>query len=175
MSRPQSDLTKYILSPKEVIAKATDKGYETTEKNVHRVRAAAKKAKKNGPARKTAPAKKAGVEASPRADGGSHARKGGNKSAFVRGIAASTPAKDVVAMAKAAGMTLNDRYVYNIRASAKAKGRGGKSAPAKAPLRGHASATGAEHTFVSAALDLGLARAVQILSILRDRAKTLSV
>lgn len=58
-----------------------------------------------------------------------------SKSAFVRGLPASMPAKEVVAKAKAAGLTLSDRYVHVIRSIAKRAARNGQGG-AKAPRRG---------------------------------------
>jgi hypothetical protein len=46
-------------------------------------------------------------------------RKQPSKSAFVRGLPATLPAKEVVAKAKVAGLTLSDRYVHVIRSIAK--------------------------------------------------------
>jgi hypothetical protein len=62
-------------------------------------------------------------------------RKTPSKSAFVRGLPASLPAKEVVAKAKAAGLALSDRYVHVIRSIAK---RAAKQGPggAKAVRRG---------------------------------------
>lgn len=58
-----------------------------------------------------------------------------SKSAFVRGLPASMPAKEVVAKAKAAGLTLSDRYVHVIRSIAKRAARNGHAVE-KAPRRG---------------------------------------
>lgn len=58
-----------------------------------------------------------------------------SKSAFVRGLPASMPAKEVVAKAKAAGLTLSDRYVHVIRSIAKRAARNG-SGSSKAVRRG---------------------------------------
>jgi hypothetical protein len=58
-----------------------------------------------------------------------------SKSAFVRGLPASMPAKEVVAKAKAAGLTLSDRYVHVIRSIAKRAARTG-SGSSKAARRG---------------------------------------
>ncbi len=52
----------------------------------------------------------------------SKGRGGLNKSAFVRSLPASLSAKDVIARAKAAGLSLTEHYVYNVRSQAKAKG-----------------------------------------------------
>ncbi|MET0390936.1 MAG: hypothetical protein ABW321_33490 [Polyangiales bacterium] len=61
--------------------------------------------------------------------------KSPSKSAFVRGLPASMPAKEVVAKAKAAGLTLSDRYVHVIRSIAKRAAKNGHS-PAQGPRRG---------------------------------------
>jgi len=61
--------------------------------------------------------------------------KSPSKSAFVRGLPASMPAKEVVAKAKAAGLTLSDRYVHVIRSIAKRAARNGHAVE-KAPRRG---------------------------------------
>jgi hypothetical protein len=58
-----------------------------------------------------------------------------SKSAFVRGLPASMPAKEVVAKAKSAGLTLSDRYVHVIRSIAKRAARNGHTA-LKMPRRG---------------------------------------
>jgi hypothetical protein len=52
------------------------------------------------------------------------------KASFVRGIPSSVPAKEVVAKAKAAGMTLSEKHVYVIRSDAKK--RSAKNAKKKA-------------------------------------------
>ncbi|HEX4355296.1 MAG TPA: hypothetical protein VHZ95_20345 [Polyangiales bacterium] len=61
-------------------------------------------------------------------------RKPLSKSAFVRGLPATLPAKEVVAKAKDAGLTLSDRYVHVIRSIAKRSAKGGSGA--KATRRG---------------------------------------
>jgi hypothetical protein len=58
-----------------------------------------------------------------------------SKSAFVRGLPPSMPAKEVVAKAKTAGLALSDRYVHVIRSIAKRAARSGQGG-AKAPRRG---------------------------------------
>jgi hypothetical protein len=61
-----------------------------------------------------------------------------SKSAFVRGLPATLPAKEVVAKAKAAGLTLSDRYVHVIRSIAKRAARQGTvgASSSKAARRG---------------------------------------
>jgi hypothetical protein len=64
------------------------------------------------------------------------------KASFVRAIPASVPAKEVVAKAKAAGMTLSEKHVYVIRSDAKkrSKKRAAKgSAPAAKATTGHST------------------------------------
>ena len=184
MARPQSDLTKYILSlpttlgPKAVVAKAKEKGYVTSEKNVHRVRSAKRKSGAAPAAAKKASPPKAARKSAPKATAKRGAKGGVNKSAFVRGLATSMSAKDVVDKAKAAGITLSEKYVYNVRASHRTRGA---SAPKRGPGRPpkatstvvvrHTGAQGAEHTFVSACLDLGLTRAGELLALLRDKVR----
>ena len=109
MARPKSPLTHFILSiptlsAKEVVAKAKERGMETSEKNVHRVRSLPK-----GPE-----AKKTSVTANAASKGASS-----NKSAFVRGPPGTLRPKEVVAKAKAAGMTLTEKHVQVTRSKAK--------------------------------------------------------
>jgi hypothetical protein len=61
--------------------------------------------------------------------------KSPSKSAFVRGLPASMPAKEVVAKAKTAGLTLSDRYVHVIRSIAKRAAKNGH-AVVQGPRRG---------------------------------------
>ena len=58
-----------------------------------------------------------------------------SKSAFVRGLSTTLPAKEVVAKAKAAGLKISDRYVHVIRSIAKRAGHKGNGAAAS-PRRG---------------------------------------
>ncbi len=57
-----------------------------------------------------------------------------SKSAFVRDLPVSMPAKEVSARAKAAGLTISDRYVHVIRSIAKHSGK--KAGKAGAPAGG---------------------------------------
>jgi hypothetical protein len=83
-----------------------------------------------------------------------------NKSAFVRGLPSSMTANEVVAKAKASGITLSAAYVYNIRGASKtlAKKRPGRprSAPARvAPSR---AAGSSESSLRRLAVELGVSR-----------------
>jgi hypothetical protein len=156
MARPQSDLTKFLLSlptslsTAEAVAKAKEKGMETSESNVNRVRqmgrrapgakpAGRAKAAKGGKAAKpaSAPAKKAAAvaalsgskDSAPTSDAGKQ-----SKSDFVRSFPATTRANDIVAAAKTKGMKLSVGYVYNIRTAENA--RAGKPKRSRSPRGG---------------------------------------
>lgn len=59
-----------------------------------------------------------------------------SKSAFVRGLSPSLPAKEVVAKAKSAGLKISDRYVHVIRSIAKRAAKHGNGASNGGPRRG---------------------------------------
>jgi hypothetical protein len=170
MARPISKTTKFILAlpktlpAKEVLAKAKANGLKTSESNVHRVR------RLHG-RRSKAPASPATSAAS------SHA-KVLKKSDFVRSLSAATPAKDVVAKAKAAGVKLDLQYVYKIRSRAKpaaAKRSAGRPASAQA-LRPSARLTesSAEALLRALGAEIGLGRAVEILQSERARVSSIT-
>lgn len=58
-----------------------------------------------------------------------------SKSAFVRGLSTSLPAKEVVAKARSAGLKISDRYVHVIRSIAKRAAKQGNGA-SPSPRRG---------------------------------------
>jgi|HubBroStandDraft_2_1064218.scaffolds.fasta_scaffold42076_3 hypothetical protein len=101
-----------------------------------------------------------------------------SKAAFVRSLAATTPAKEVVAKAKARGMTLTESYVYNVRGAAKAAKRKrtgslrsalvARSVAATSPatLR---SALSTEDLLRAVGAELGLMRAIEVLHAERAR------
>ena len=99
-----------------------------------------------------------------------------SKAAFVRSFPSSTPAKEVVAKAKAAGITLSDAYVYNVRATSKTRKTGGAT---RAPRRGPAPTVhvtggrGAEELLRAVAAELGLARAIGVLQAEHSRVRRL--
>jgi hypothetical protein len=98
-----------------------------------------------------------------------------SKTAFVLSLPMTSPAKDVIAKGKAAGLKLSEAYIYSIRS--KAKGRAGKPAarrgrpPKSASVGVSASGNGIERQFLSLALDLGLSRAEGLLAGLRTKLK----
>ena len=162
MARPISKTTKFILalprtlSAKEVLSKAKASGLKTSESNVHRVR------RLHGG--KKATAKSA---TSPKEATAGNGAKALTKSDYVRGFSASTPAKDVVAKAKAGGVKLDIQYVYKLRSRSKATPR--KVAVAKparliisnAKTNGFHSST--EDLLRAVAAELGLGNALEIL------------
>jgi hypothetical protein len=89
-----------------------------------------------------------------------------SKAAFVRSLPATTPAKEVVAKAKAANLALSENYVYNVRATTKSsvrkKGRG-DGAPKQSPKKPSSRSGSSEANFRRLVVDLGLARARALL------------
>lgn len=104
---------------------------------------------------------------------------GQSKAAFVRSLPPTTPAKEVVAKAKAVGIELDAGYVYNIRSTSKSSAKK-KSAKAKAAASyptngGSAKATrdtsGTESLLKAVGAEVGLGRAIQILEAERARVR----
>lgn len=98
------------------------------------------------------------------------------KTAFVKSQPATLSAKEVVQKAKAAGITITDKYVYNIRSMAKTKkgatklgrpkGSKNKAPSAKTTKRG-ASSGDDEMAFKRLVLSIGLPKAEAYLSDLK--------
>lgn len=142
------------LSAAEVVAKAKAEGIKLDRVLVYKVRIRAK----GGAAGKKAPGPKRGVA---------------NKAAFVRGLPASTPAKEVVAKAKALGLSLSVNYVYNIRGAAKTAAKNRRSAirAGVAVPRPIAGSSAAESLLKALAAEVGLGKAIEILSGERERVR----
>jgi hypothetical protein len=106
-----------------------------------------------------------------------------NKSEWVRSQPASMSAKDVVTKAKDAGISITDKYVHTIRYNAKSSkkkggGRGAAGAVRRGPGRpkgsgaGRAHAVGSHHAedlLKAVAAEIGLVRAISILTSEHDR------
>ncbi len=99
-----------------------------------------------------------------------------SKAAFVRSLAATTPAKEVVAKGKERGMTLTESYVYNVRGAAKAAKRKRTGSLRSAVVARPVAATASGRTGLSAedllravGAELGLARAIDVLHAERAR------
>src|ERR1700689_3464393 len=98
------------------------------------------------------------------------------KASFVRAIPASVPAKEVVAKAKAAGMTLSEKHVYVIRSDAKKRGkkRGAKAAP-KASVGHSTLAAKSVSTSGGSATETTFRKLVLALGIPKSRSLVLDV
>lgn len=90
-----------------------------------------------------------------------------SKADFVRSQPADVPAKEVVAAAQAAGMSISENYVYTLRYEAK---KAAKAAPASKSTKKVASTKGAklstngiEDLLRAAASEIGLSRAIALL------------
>jgi hypothetical protein len=136
MARPQSELTKFLLSlptslsTAEVVAKAKQRGMKTSESNVNRVRQMAR----SGPGRKPArvPAKQVASPKPPKSTPHAGDAKEPSKSDFVRSFPPSTPANDIIAAARKKGMSLSVGYVYNLRTAENARaGKSKRSGPSR--------------------------------------------
>jgi hypothetical protein len=92
-----------------------------------------------------------------------------NKSQFVREQPTTMTAKQVVSKAKDAGITLSEKYVYNIRAKANARRRTGRPGRPPKSARGAASSGGLEGRLIDLALELGLGKAEALLGRLRSK------
>jgi hypothetical protein len=91
-----------------------------------------------------------------------------SKSDFIRAQPADMPAKEVVARAKTAGLSISDNYVYTLRYEAKKQA--GKTSGASKGAKKQASASstkvsssGIEDLLRAAASEIGLSRAISIL------------
>lgn len=169
MARSKSKLTTFILSvpetltPVQVAEKAKARGMATSERNVGRVRSEEKK--RSAASAKAAPAP-AAKTASP------SAKTAATKADFVRTMPRSMPAKEVVATAKAAGVQITEKYVYNVRSDSKTgKAAVKKPSPtAKAvakpatPVKATPVSTGGNETQLrKLVLALGVVRSRQLL------------
>jgi hypothetical protein len=155
------------LSAKEVLAKAKASGHKTSESNVHRVRRL--HGRKKAAAKRTSPAAPSSKLPQSKAD-------------FVRGLPSSTPVKKVIAMAKAAGLSVSQTYVYALRRSSKGGvGKAGRPrvvvAKSAQVITRKTKTTGVpssvEDLLRAVAAELGLGHAVEILQ--RERAQVRAV
>jgi hypothetical protein len=159
------------LSAAEVVAKAKAAGVTILPGLVYEVRRKAKARSKHKP-KGTAVAKTTAI---PTMKTPASTRAPRSKAAFVRGLPASTPAKDVVKQAKAAGITLGVSYVYNIRGAGKTKAKqkraAAKSTTVSAVVNGGGSrvSASAESLLKAVAAEIGLGPAIEILSGERAR------
>jgi hypothetical protein len=152
------------LSTAEVVAKGKEAGIKLNRVLVYKVRA--KGQPKKAASKKTAASAKSSVPTK------AVSTKAVSKAAFVRGLPSTTPAKEVVAKAKAAGIKIGVSYVYNIRGAAKMAAKR-KRALAKSPAVGPAVSVDGAGSLTSllkaVAAEIGLGPAIDILRSERAR------
>ena len=153
------------MSAAEIVAKAKAAGINFAPVLVYKVRGRAK-TKKSAAKRASAI-----VTTAPSAAATKPAK---SKSAFIRSLPASTPAKEVVKQAKSAGIKLNAGYVYNVRQAAKkaAKSKRAVASPAVSSVAnggGSRVSTSAENLLKAVAAEIGLGSAIEILQGERAR------
>jgi hypothetical protein len=149
------------MSAKEVVAKATAAGMTFAPVLVYKVRGRAK-------AKKSAPTKTSAMVTT--APAGTSTKPAKSKSAFIRSLPSTMPAKEVVAQAKKVGMKLEVSYVYNVRQATKSKGAAA-SATVRTATNGGGSrvSTSAENLLKAVAAEIGLGAAIEILVGERSR------
>jgi ABC-type uncharacterized transport system substrate-binding protein len=150
------------MSATDVVAKAKAAGIKIVPQLVYKVRGVAK-AKKSAPKKASAMVSTASTVAA--------TKPAKSKAAFVRGLPVSTPAKEVVKQAKAAGIKLNAGYVYNVRQAAKKKRATTKNTAVRTAGRdaGSRVSTSAENLLKAVAAEIGLGPAIEILAGERAR------
>src|SRR5437762_10551439 len=143
------------LSASEVVAKGKAAGVTFSTQLVYNVRRGSKATREK--ARRSTMAKPSTTTAT----------KTQSKAAFIRSLPATMSAKDVVAKAKAAGITIADTYVYWARGSSKRKVRTKRATPSRkgASVRRPISNISSAETLLRAvAAEIGLGRAMEILA-----------
>ena len=196
-TKPYGNKTKFVLglsrdlSAKQVVEEAKKNGITITEAHVYKIRSTAKAKGGKGagrPAKSAARGRKA-VAAKGRASAGRASSGAGlSKRDFVLGFGSDTPASEILRKAKEQGIGLSKAYLYTIRSSGGSAQKRGRPVKAAAAGKGRASAAKAtkasfrkgsrgganslETQFLDAAMDLGLAKATELLSRLRTRAKS---
>jgi type III secretion system FlhB-like substrate exporter len=195
-TKPYGNKTKFVLglsrdlSAKQVVEEAKKNGITITEAHVYKIRSTAKAKGGKSPGRpaKAAARGRAGAgrkaAAAPR---GRASAAGLSKRDFVLGFGSDTPASEILRKAKEQGIGLSKAYLYTIRSSggasqkrgrpvkaAASKGRASAAKATKASFRkgSRGGANSLETQFLDAAVDLGLAKATELLSRLRTRAKS---
>lgn len=180
-TKPYGNKTKFVLglprdlSAKEVVEEAKKNGIAITEAHVYKIRSTAK-AKGKGPAKaqKSGPRGAGGAVKARRASAGG----GQSKRDFVLSFGPETPASEILRKAKEAGIGLSKAYLYTIRSSGGASQKRGRvaaptvSSDVKSAVRRARGVIGSLETqFVDAAIDMGLAKATELLDRLRSRVK----
>ena len=86
------------------------------------------------------------------------------KAAFVRAIPDSVPAKEVVAKAKAAGITISEKHVYVIRSGARKKAGKGSAEKTGRTRADRAPTSSDEASFRKLVLALGIPKSKAIVA-----------
>ncbi len=163
------------MSAKEVIKRAKAQGLALSEAHVYKIRSTNKDKAKSKPASKALAPKretkgkssKANSDGAEAAAPSTAATSSMSKRDFVLSFGSSTPAAEILAQAKARGLSLSKAYLYTIRSNKAPKDKASPAPRARAAKAGH----DLESQLIDAALDLGLARATQILDRVRSKLK----
>ncbi len=175
-TKPYGNKTKFVmglprdLSAKQVVEKAKQQGITITEAHVYKIRSTAK-------SKPVAP-KASGKVGRPSKETAAPANAANlSKREFVLSFGSDTPASEILKKAKEAGLGLSKAYLYTIRSSSGSTPRRGGSAASAAPkssaaVRVRSSASSSlEGQFIDAAIDMGLAKASDLLERLRAKLK----
>jgi hypothetical protein len=164
--------TKFVLglprelSAKQVVDEAKKQGITITEAHVYKIRSTAKTKGPKGAASKGA------SRGNAKAAGGALSKRD-----FVLSFGPDTKASEILRKAKEAGIGLSKAYLYTIRSAGGAsqkRGRRGAGAPVKAGAgRARGGFASHEAAFIESAIDMGLAKAADLLDRLRARLKDL--
>ncbi len=168
-TKPYGNKTKFVmglprdLSAKQVVEKAKQQGITITEAHVYKIRSTAKSkpagkapGKPGRPPKSAAPADAAGL----------------SKRDFVLRFGPETPASEILKKAKEVGLGLSKAYLYTIRSSSGATQKRGATGGGRASgARSRTSVSSLESQFIDAAIDMGLAKASELLERLRARLK----
>lgn len=167
--------TKFVLglprdlSAKQVVEEAKKNGITITEAHVYKIRSTAKNKPKTS----------AKTPAGPRGAGKPSASSSQSKRDFVLSFGPDVKASEILRKAKEQGIGLSKAYLYTIRsAGGSAQKRGPKAggaprARAAMAVRGAGGFIEHEGQFIEAAIQLGLAKASDLLDRLRARLKSL--
>lgn len=168
--------TKFVLglsrdlSAKQVVEEAKKNGITITEAHVYKIRSTAKN---------KSPKASSKAVAAPRAAAKSSASGSQSKRDFVLGFGPDVKASDILRKAKEQGIGLSKAYLYTIRSAGGASQKRGPKAGATPKVRVASAARSAgafighEAQFIEAAIQLGLAKAGDLLDRLRTRLKSL--
>jgi len=153
------------MSASEIVEKGNAAGVKLTTHYVHKVRG-----------------KRGGSNAKKKSTSGKATTSGTSKktksaASFVRGLPTSMPAKQVVTLAKAAGIKLGISYVYNIRGAAKVAAKKKRAARRSTPVTvasggGSKVSASAADLLMALGAELGLGKAIEILSGERARVRS---